>query len=117
MIIKLKDYPALKATIKKAFPGYKKHTAILFEAKSVEPIGTCWDGGSRASYYHIDLYGNHLDSIPAPSAPPQFGGGKPVAFPIDSKSMVCELGTFCGKPATICINANSFLGFDIDYQK
>ena len=115
MIIKLKDYPVLKAAIKRAFPGYKKHSAILFEAASVEPSGAYWSGGSISSYHHTDLAGNHLDAIPAPGAP-QFTSEKLVPFAISPAAMVSTLGTFCGKPSTIVIRANSFSEFGITYE-
>jgi hypothetical protein len=102
-IIKIKEYPAIKSALKRAIPRYKKHSAIVCTADSLEISGTYWDGGSISSYLLCDLNGNNVESIPGSSAPPQFGGSLPETFQIPENKMVLKLGTFCGKPATVFI--------------
>jgi hypothetical protein len=102
-IIKIKEYPTIKSALKRAIPRYKKHSAIVCTANSLEISGTYWDGGSISSYLLCDLDGSNVESIPGSSAPPQFGGSLPETFQIPENKMVLKLGTFCGKPATVFI--------------
>lgn len=114
MIVKLSEYPILKAAIKQAAPSYKKHSAILFEADGLDIDGGYWDGGSRYGFLQCDLTGHGVESIATSTAPPQFGGSGSKRHDIPGHKMVLKLGTFRGKTATVIITANSFKEFGID---
>ena len=96
--IKLKDYPEFRDVVRAVSPGYRKHGALLTHTDTVTPNGTYWDGGTISHYYCFDH--GRVYPVPAPTAPPQFGGGKPEAFKIPPGAFVVSVGTFCGKPAT-----------------
>lgn len=109
-IVTLKERPDIQKIIRAVAPKYRKHKAVLDEhTKGVYPTGTYWDGGSVSSYFHVKVskLGGYLVSpVPAPTAPPQFGGGEPKPFAIPAGDAVVKLGTFRGKPsyATVYLN-------------
>ena len=104
--VKLKERPDIARIIRAALPKYRKHTATLYEHHTeVTPTGTYWDGGSVTTYYHVTQRGS-VRHVPAPSAPPQFGGGEIKTFAIPHSDAVVSAGTFRGKPsfATVYLN-------------
>ena len=95
--ITLKEYPEIKAVIQRV-GSYRKLKAFLSITDRVTPHGTYWDGGSRSCYFHIRKDGV-VHVVPAPTAPPQFGGGEPQRFNIPAGDYVVCTGTFRGKTA------------------
>jgi hypothetical protein len=76
---------------------YRKKEGRVHVALSVSITGTWWDGGSRSSFYALDLTTGAL----SPIAGPQWGDAKPsIEHPIRKGIAIVECGTFCGKPAT-----------------
>lgn len=105
MIVNIKDHPALAAFLRRAFPAYRKHKAIIHPTTSVTLSGGYWDGGSRSTYSGFTLQGVECP-LKYNSAPPQFNGGAPDRIAVlDPDFVVLESGTFCGKPATVTIFA------------
>ena len=113
MNLTLKDYPTLAKAIKKAMPRYRKHKVSVVQANRITPYGGYWDGGSIDYWNAYSLYGEFLCHVPTPSAPPQFGGGKPQPFDIPDHMMVIKSGVFCGKPSYLTIYLQSPEVFDI----
>lgn len=104
--INLRERPDIAKIIKRAFPKYRKQKATLIEHRAeVTPTGTYWDGGSVTHYVHVTQHGA-VRRVPAPTAPPQFGGGEVKTFNIPHFDAVVSCGTFCGKPsyATVYLN-------------
>jgi len=106
-ILKLCDYPTLRVLMREAFPSYRKKSVIVTDYPQTEVTlsGTFWDGGSRSSYCRVHLHTPTVEHLSAPSSPPQFGGAPAPTAKLDETSMVVELGTFRGKPATAHIFA------------
>lgn len=105
MIVNIKDHPALSAFLRRAFPSYRKHKAIIRPSQSVTLSGGYWDGGSRSSYFGATLAGTEVP-LRYNTAPAQFNGGAPDrSVLLDSDLVVLEAGTFCGKPATVTLFA------------
>lgn len=104
-IITLKDNPQMARIVKMVAPNYRKHKAILREADSFTNNGTFWDGSSRSSHWLVT--GHSVRAVPGPTAPGQFGGGKPVTIKLPVGSFVVTLGTFRGKTATASITVGT----------
>lgn len=106
MIVDLKSQPALRGLIRAVAPKYGKHKALVYTAERATLHGTYWDGGSRTTYYAVNLATKHC--APAPQfAPPQFGG--PSTTPevaIPPGYAIIGVGTFCGKTATASVTFN-----------
>lgn len=106
MIVKLKDHPELTRVVRAADPSYRKHSAIICAAVSVELRGTYWSGGSRSSYTAVNL--QTLQSSSAEQyAPAQFGGPAQtpkVALPVGV--VIVKTGFFCGKQSTVTLFVN-----------
>jgi hypothetical protein len=101
--ITLKDRPDLQKIVKMVDPKCRKAKAFLHRRNEVALSGTYWDGGSRSSYYLVNLATNEVTAA-GRDAPVQFGG--PRVDPVQKIEVgfaVVELGTFCGKPATPAI--------------
>ena len=106
MIISLSEHPEILAVIRAVAPKYRKRSAILHAATSVELSGTYWDGGSRSSYDAVNLSTRRVGSAPQ-YAPPQFGG--PVDTPrveIPEGVAIVRTGFFCGKQAAATVYIN-----------
>lgn len=104
--IKLNEHAEYVNVVRRVAPKYRKHSAFLTFTNKVEPNDTCWDGGSRRSYLHVDRFGI-VHHVPSPTAPPQFGGGEPKVFEIPEGEYVVSVGTFRGKTAVAHIYHNS----------
>lgn len=94
----------------------KKHNAYINVCDNQFAVHSYWDGGSRDEWFY--LYDNgKLESIPAPTAPPQFGGNPNYCVVATPNRAILKLGTFLGKPATPSLtihsewNKNKTLGF------
>jgi hypothetical protein len=99
-IIDLKSNRELLLFMKRAMPHYRKHKVIVVNTDSVEPHGTSWDGGSRSSYAIYSKNGDYKGMVPAPTAPPQFGGGYAKPYTLAADEIVISAGIFRGKTAT-----------------
>ena len=97
---KRKDLPGIDTLLKRVAPKNRKHSVTIITTNGVTPHDTCWDGGTRYSYLSCTLDGRNVSSVPAPTAPPQFGGAVAREFAIVPGRAVVKLGTFCGKTAT-----------------
>ena len=106
MIITIKQHPALANFLRRAFPGYRKHKAIIRPCESVTLSGGYWDGGSRSTYFGVTIDGREVP-LRYNTSPGMFNGNAPdrVAL-LEPGLVVLEAGTFCGKPATVIINAS-----------
>lgn len=96
-LIQLKEHPAIAALVR---PLSRKHKAFVQRTDTVVLSGTYWSGGSRSSYFLVDIASKKatpLDHV----APAQYGGPKndPVQT-LQPGQAVVEAGVFCGKPAT-----------------
>ncbi len=81
--------------------GSRKKKAILARPTTqVTLSGTYWDGGSRSSYFLVDLNTQQVQPCEHYN-PPQFGGPRqdPVVTLAPHQAVV-EAGVFCGRPAT-----------------
>jgi len=65
---------------------------------TIECTGTCWDGGSRSSWWTLTTDGK-IEQIPCPSNPPQFGGGKAPTVNVPEGGAILTLGTLPATPA------------------
>ena len=100
MIVTLKDYPELLNAVRAVAPRYRKHKAIVSDCGTTYTAhGSYWDSGSRESAFTVNQYGQ-VSAIPAPTAPPQFGGGEPITVDIPENGYIVVVGTFRGKTAT-----------------
>lgn len=99
----IKDHELLKAFIRRAFPGYRKHKAdVTIGQGAVVLSGGYWDDGSRSEWRLVELHGTFVTkALLYPTAPPQFGGTAPPSQPIQGRNIVAETGTFRGKPSTL----------------
>jgi hypothetical protein len=95
-VITLKDNPKIAAIVRSIS---RKHKAFLIRQDYVSLDGTAWDGGSRSSYYLVNLTTCRAEALPH-SAPVQFGAAGPVPKYIAPGYAIVEAGTFQGKPAT-----------------
>lgn len=103
--ITLKDYPQLRDVVRLVSSGYRKHKAFLTDTDTVTPSDTYWSGGSVRSYYCVN--NGSVSRVPAPTAPPQFNGGKYAdPFAIPPGGYVVSIGSFCGKTAIAHIYRN-----------
>ena len=100
-----KDYPEIHALLRYINPRLKKHKAVICTTDSVTPIGTYWDGGSINDYVAFNIDTKTSSAVPAPTAPIQFGGGKPKAYALTDNVIVVKFGTFCGRTAAPTIYA------------
>jgi hypothetical protein len=98
--VTLKDRPDLLKIIRAVDPKFRKQKAFLHHRNEVTLSGTYWDGGSRSSYFLVNLDTGYVKPA-AHYAPPQYGGPRqdPVQK-IEAGFAVVEMGIFCGKPAT-----------------
>ena len=103
MIVNIKSNPALAAFLRRAFPGYRKHKAIIRATNHLTLSGTHWDGGSRSTYSAVNAQGTSLP-LTYSTAPTQFGGVEKEII-LTPNILILEAGTFCGKPATVTIHA------------
>ena len=89
----------------------RKHKLALYVAETATLTGTYWDGGSVSNYSWFDPRTEQYVSIPCPTAPPRFGGGKPPVVRIHPGQILLQEGTFCGKGATpsLTIHGDSVL--------
>lgn len=101
-ILKIRDYPALRAILKKAFPGYRKHSVSVQVRESKTLNFGFWDGGSRSEYVGLDRYGNAFH-VSYPTSPPHFGGGEPPEFKTGNGRAIANVGIFRGKAATMTL--------------
>jgi hypothetical protein len=103
MIVNIKSNPALANFLRRAFPAYRKHKAIIVPTKAMTLSGGAWDGGSRSTYFGSTLTGVEVP-LSYSTTPAQFGGvDKHLTLTPDL--VVLQAGTFCGKPATVTIHA------------
>lgn len=102
-IYAVKEYPRLRALIKRACPDYRKHKVIMQDYGAVTNHGSYWDGGSRSFWATANKFGENVKSVPGPANPPQFGGGDPVRVELDEDTVAIQTGTFRGKKATIVL--------------
>mgnify|MGYP000446863879 CR=1 FL=1 len=103
MIVTLKDFPEIERVIRAANPKYRKHKAIVVAGPRVTLHGTYWSGGSRTSYFGVNLSTFQCGGAPHYN-PPQFGG--PQSDPVvnlEPGAAIVALGTFCGKTATATV--------------
>lgn len=91
---------AMVKRIKKAF-AYRKRTVVVTLAKSLQLQGTWWDGGSRDVYTVYNLTTGAKKSTPVHV--PFSGTPTAPVWEIERGTVVVQTGTFCGKPATMCI--------------
>ena len=63
------------------------------------PNNTYYDGGSISWYSSVNLITGEREQIDAPTAPPQFGGGKAQPFKLSDNIIVVQFGMFRGKTA------------------
>lgn len=104
--IQLKTAPELLRVIRAAMPSYKKHTATLFVTERVTLSGTYWSGGSRSSYYAVDLATGVCSGAPHYN-PPQFGGPqRDPEVEVPEGVAIVKGGIFMGKPATATVFIN-----------
>ena len=105
MIITIKQHPALANFLRRAFPGYRKHKAIIRACESITLSGGYWDGGSRTTYSAATLAGQDIP-LRYNTAPAMFNGGAPDRVVVlEPGVVVLSAGTFCGKPATVTLHA------------
>lgn len=103
MIVNIKSNPALAAFLRRAFPGYRKHKAIIRATNHLTLSGAYWDGGSRSTYSAVNAQGTSLP-LTYSTAPTQFGGVEKEII-LTPNILILQAGTFCGKPATVTIHA------------
>lgn len=111
MIVKIKQNPALQSFIRKAFPDYRKHDAIVSKGESVSMSGAHWSGGSRSYYSRVNLStGNHT-----PLTGQAWNESVSPVATVEKGSVIAESGIFCGKKATLILTFHpedySALGF------
>lgn len=83
--------------------GYRKSVAYIHVADSIVLSGGYWDGGSRSNYHLLYVPTNTFRFMSYPTAPAEFGGGKPGEFGIEKGYAVIVLGVTAGKTSTASI--------------
>jgi hypothetical protein len=123
-IIELKSAPEVKRVITAAFPGYKKHKAILgtFPESGLN-INSYWDGGSKDEYAIVELATMNRKAMPTSTHPffdiaargmaNQSNGivetdhvGNVTLKVLPEGFALVRSGYFCGKPATAGVYLN-----------
>lgn len=104
-IVTIKQHPALATFLRRAFPAYRKHKAIINPCEIITLTGGYWDGGSRTTYFAVTTDGREVP-LRYNTAPGLFNGNAPDrAVILEPGLVVLSAGTFCGKPATVGIHA------------
>jgi hypothetical protein len=104
MIVTIKNHPALADFLRRAFPSYRKHKAIIHVTAGIELSGGSWSGGSRSTYTGVTLHGTHVP-LRYPTSPVEFGGSSSPEVVLTPEFVILEAGTFAGKPSTVTIHA------------
>lgn len=122
--VALKNHPEIKAVVKAAFPGYKKHNAwLLVMGPSGKRINSYWDGGSKSEFALVDLATGRRKDLPTHTHPyydiarAGLAGQEDQAVAVDERGNVTlkllpegialvQAGWFCGKPATAMVWLN-----------
>lgn len=81
----------------------KRHTGRMRKvyvrlATFVEAYGTHWEGGSKSTYYAVDLLTGESKHLPGQGGNP-FTSGPIPTYRTDSRTVIVETGYFCGKPS------------------
>ena len=124
-IITLKTAPELKALLKRALPGYKKHNVFLseFSTQHGVNINSYWDGGSKDEFVLFDMEHQTVRPLPTSTHPFFDVAGRGMANQEDNNVAVDHVGNirlkhlpenwaliqhgwFCGKTATAHIYLN-----------
>ena len=103
MIVTIKQHPALASFLRKAFPSYRKHKAIIRATTGLELSGS-WSGGSRSTYTGVTLHGTHVP-LDYSTTPVEFGGKPATEVVLTPDFVILQSGTFCGNPATVTVHA------------
>jgi hypothetical protein len=104
MIFTIKDHPALANFMRRAFPSYRKHKAIIRATAGLTLSGAYWSGGSRSTYTGVTLHGTHVP-LNYSTTPVEFGGNPATEVLLTPDFVILESGTFNGKPSTVMIHA------------
>jgi hypothetical protein len=104
MIVTIKDHPALATFLRRAFPSYRKHKAIIHVTAGIELSGASWSGGSRSTYTGVTLHGTHVP-LNYSTTPVEFGGKASPEVVLTPDFVILQAGTFAGKPSTVTIHA------------
>lgn len=99
--IKLSDNPKLKAWLKIAEPGYRKHSVNVVACDTTTIRQPYWDGGSRDTFSGHKSSGGFVPLTLATAPWPNTPASREVTLSGDL--IVVHGGIFCGKPATLTV--------------
>ena len=95
--IRKASHPEKWAMITKAFPGYRKRTAVWVQSDNVTLTGRYWDGGSKSDWRLLDearevvsVSGRHDFPFTAPD----------IEIDLMDGTIAIDCGTYCGKQAS-----------------